>query len=222
MLALLAVLLREMLIPLVRPEANIAMRGEASPPWVVMSGFELFVARRYLRTRRKEKVVSVIAVLAVIGVAAGVMALVISLAVNNAFRNPVTWITIGLIELVAALSIVSTLSRVVLAKQKDIAVLMSMGARRSQIQRIFAIQGAIIGAMGTAIGLALGYGVCDFAAHVIRLDVEVHGPGFVPLDPRPMDGVWIAGAAVGVSLIATLCPARKATRITPVDVLRLK
>ena len=191
-------------------------------PWAVTFGFEMFVARRYLRTRRKEKVISVIAVLAVIGVAAGVMALVISLAVNNAFQNPVTWITIGLIELVAALSILSTLSRIVLAKQKDIAVLLSMGARRSQIQRIFAIQGAIIGAMGSAIGLVLGYGVCDFADHVIRLDETVYRLGFVPLNPRPMDGVWIAGAALGVSLIATLYPARKATRTTPVDVLRHK
>lgn len=203
-------------------EANIEMCGEASPPSAVMSGFEMFVARRYLRTRRKEKVISVITVLAVIGVAAGVMALVISLALNNAFQNPVTWITIGLIELVAALSILSTLSRIVLAKQKDIAVLMSMGARHSQIQRIFAIQGAIIGAVGTAIGLVLGYGVCDFADHIIRLDETVYRLGFVPLNPRPMDGVWIAGAALGVSLIATLYPARKATRITPVDVLQHK
>ena len=187
-----------------------------------MAGFEIFVARRYLRTRRKEKVISVIAVLAVTGVAAGVMALVISLAVNNAFQSPVTWIAIGLIELVAALGIVSTLSRIVLAKQKDIAALMSMGARRSQIQRIFAIQGATIGAMGTAIGLVLGYGLCDFADHVMRLDETFYRPGFVPLNPRPMDGVWVAGAALGVSLVATLYPARKAARIIPVDVLQHK
>src|ERR1035438_5802096 len=52
-----------------------------------MSGFELFVAGRYLRARRKEKVISVITVIAVIGVAAGVTALIISLAVNNGFQN---------------------------------------------------------------------------------------------------------------------------------------
>ena len=164
--------------------------------------FELFVAGRYLRTRRKEKVISVIALVAVIGVAVGVMALVISLAVNDAFRSPVTWIAIGLIELVAALGILTTLSRIVLAKQRDIALLLAIGARRSQIQRIFAIQGGMIGAMGTAIGLALGYGVCDVADRVIR---------FAPLHPRPMDSVWIAAAAMGVSLIATLYPARRAS-----------
>src|ERR1051326_7940048 len=49
--------------------------------------FELFVASRYLRARRKEKVISVITVISVIGVAAGVMALIVSLAVNNGFRN---------------------------------------------------------------------------------------------------------------------------------------
>src|ERR1035438_7479071 len=52
-----------------------------------MSGFELFVAGRYLRARRKEKVISVITVISVIGVAAGVMALIIALAVNNGFTN---------------------------------------------------------------------------------------------------------------------------------------
>jgi ABC-type lipoprotein release transport system permease subunit len=191
-------------------------------PWAVTFGFEMFVACRYLRTRRKEKVISVIAVLAVIGMAASVMALVISLALNNAFQNPVTWIIVGLIEMVGALSILGTLSRIVLAKQRDIAALLSMGARRLQIQRIFAIQGAIIGAMGTAIGLALGYGVCDLADRLIRLDEAGYGMGIVPLNPRPIDGVWIAGAALGVSLIATLYPARMAARITPVDVLRHK
>jgi lipoprotein-releasing system permease protein len=182
----------------------------------------MFVARRYLRTRRMEKVISVTTVLSVISVAAGVMALVISLAINDAHQSMVMWITIGLIELVGALSILSTLTIIVLAKQKDIAVLMSMGARPSQIRRIFAMQGAIIGTIGAAIGLVLGYGGCYVADkyHLIRLDETAYRLGFVPLNPRPMDGVWIAGAALSVSLIATIYPARKAARITPVDVLR--
>ena len=53
----------------------------------MITAFELFVAGRYLRARRKEKVISVITVISVIGVAAGVMALIISLAVNNGFQN---------------------------------------------------------------------------------------------------------------------------------------
>ncbi len=134
----------------------------------------------------------------------------------------VTAITIGLIELVGALNILITLTMIVLTKYKDIAVLMSMGARRSQIRRIFVMQGVMIGVIGTAIGVALGYSLCYFADkyHMVRLDESVYALSFVPFDPRPWDGLWIAAAALGVSLFATIYPARNATRITPVEVLR--
>ncbi len=72
----------------------------------------------------------------------------------------VTIITIGLIELVAALNILITLVMMVMEKYRDIAVLMSMGARRQQIRRIFMLQGVLIGVAGTAIGLAAGYTLC--------------------------------------------------------------
>ena len=99
---------------------------------------------------------------------------------------------------------------------------MSMGARRSQIRRIFVVQGAMIGAIGTALGLIVGYSFCYFADkyHWIRLDETVYALSFVPFEPQPLDGVWIALAAMTVSLLATLYPARNATRITPVEVLR--
>jgi lipoprotein-releasing system permease protein len=134
----------------------------------------------------------------------------------------VTFITIGLIELVGALNILITLTMIVLTKYKDIAVLMSMGARRSQIRRIFVMQGAMIGVIGTAIGLLIGYAFCYFAGtyHWVPLDESVYALSYVPFDPRPLDGIWITGVALGVSLLATLYPARNATRITPVEVLR--
>jgi lipoprotein-releasing system permease protein len=137
-------------------------------------------------------------------------------------ERAVTAITIGMIEMVGALNILITLTMIVLTKYKDIAVLMSMGARRSQIRRIFVMQGAMIGAVGTAIGLVLGYTLCYFAGtyHWVPLNESVYALSFVPFEPRPWDGVWIAGAAMGVSLLATLYPARNATRITPVEVLR--
>lgn len=137
-------------------------------------------------------------------------------------ERAVTAITIGLIELVAALNILITLTMVVLTKYKDIAVLISMGARRKQIRRIFVLQGVLIGVIGTAIGLLAGYALCYFADKYrwIRLDETVYALSFVPFEPRPLDGVWIAGAALLVSLLATLYPARNATRITPVEVLR--
>jgi lipoprotein-releasing system permease protein len=137
-------------------------------------------------------------------------------------ERAVTAITIGLIELVGALNILITLTMIVLTKYKDIAVLMSMGARRNQIRRIFIAQGVMIGVIGTAIGLVLGYSTCYFADkyHLIKLDESVYALSFVPFDPRPWDGLWIAAAALGVCLLATIYPARNATRITPVEVLR--
>jgi lipoprotein-releasing system permease protein len=68
----------------------------------------------------------------------------------------------------------------------------------------------------------LGYAFCYFAGAYrwIPLDESVYALSFVPFDPRPLDGLWIAAVALGVSLLATLYPARNATRITPVEVLR--
>ena len=134
----------------------------------------------------------------------------------------VTAVTIGLIILVAALNILITLTMIVLTKYKDIAVLMSMGARRAQIRRIFVYQGIIIGVLGTAIGLVLGYGLCYFADTYrwIQLDASVYALSFVPFEARALDGLWIAAVALGVSLLATIYPARNATSILPVEVLR--
>ncbi len=137
-------------------------------------------------------------------------------------ERAVTAVTIGLITLVAALNILITLTMIVLTKYKDIAVLMSMGARRSQVRRIFVMQGAIIGAIGTSIGLTAGYIFCHFADkyHWIPLDESVYALSYVPFEPRSIDGLWIAVVALGVSLLATVYPARSATSITPVEVLR--
>jgi lipoprotein-releasing system permease protein len=137
-------------------------------------------------------------------------------------ERAVTAITMSLIELVGALNILITLTMIVLTKYKDIAVLMSMGARRAQIRRIFILQGAMIGGVGTVIGLVLGYSLCYFADkyHLVPLNESVYSVAFVPFEPRAWDGVWISAAALAVSVLATIYPARNATRITPVEVLR--
>jgi lipoprotein-releasing system permease protein len=134
----------------------------------------------------------------------------------------VTIITIGLIELVAALNILIVLVMMVMEKYRDIAVLMSMGARRGQIRRIFMLQGVLIGAVGSAIGLTVGYTLCYFADKYrwIRLEEQVYSMSFVPFEPRWLDGIWIAAAAILVSFLATIYPARTATRIAPAEVLR--
>jgi lipoprotein-releasing system permease protein len=131
-------------------------------------------------------------------------------------------LTIGLIVLVGALNVFTTLTMIVLTKYKDIAVLMSMGARRRQIQRIFVLQGAMIGIIGIAAGLVAGYVACYFAGkyHLIPLDASVYALSYLPFDPNPWDGLWITLVALAVSLLATIYPARNATRIMPVEVLR--
>jgi lipoprotein-releasing system permease protein len=134
----------------------------------------------------------------------------------------VTVITIGLIELVAALNILITLVMMVMEKYRDIAILISMGAKREQIRHIFMLQGVLIGVVGSAIGLVAGYTLSYLAEkhRWIRLDEAVYSLSYVPFDPRPLDGVWIAATAIAVSFLATIYPARSATRIAPAEVLR--
>lgn len=134
----------------------------------------------------------------------------------------VTAITIGLIVLVAALNILIVLVMMVMEKYRDIAVLMSMGARREQIRRIFMLQGVLIGIVGSAVGLFLGYTLSYFADKYrwVPLDEAVYSMSFVPFEARWTDGVWIAAAAVLISFLATIYPARTATRISPAEVLR--
>lgn len=134
----------------------------------------------------------------------------------------VTVVTIGLIQLVSALNILIALVMMVMEKYKDIAILMSMGARHQQIRRIFMLQGLLIGVVGTTLGLVAGYSISWLANRYqwIRLDEQVYSLSFVPFEPRGIDALWIAGVAIGVSFVATIYPARNATQIVPVEALR--
>ena len=134
----------------------------------------------------------------------------------------VTIIIIGLIELVAALNILIVLVMMVMEKYRDIAILMSMGARRQQIRAIFMLQGVLIGVVGSAIGLAVGYTLCYFAEKYkwIRIDESVYAFSYVPFETHWVHAIWIAAAAISISFLATLYPARNATRISPAEVLR--
>jgi len=134
----------------------------------------------------------------------------------------VTFITIGLIVFVAALNILISLIMMVMEKTRDIAVLMSMGTRKSQIRRVFIAQGLLIGVIGTAIGLVLGYSLSWAGGHyhLLSLAPEVYSIDYVPFAPHLMDGVWVALVAVGVSLFATVYPSWSAARILPAEALR--
>ena len=134
----------------------------------------------------------------------------------------VTFITIGLIVFVAALNILISLTMMVMEKTRDIAVLMSMGTKKSQVRRIFVAQGVLVGVVGTAIGLVLGYALSWVGGHyhLLSLAPEVYSIDYVPFAPRISDGVLVAVVAVGVSLIATIYPSWSAARILPAEALR--
>jgi lipoprotein-releasing system permease protein len=137
-------------------------------------------------------------------------------------ERAVTFVTIGLIVLVAALNILITLIMMVMEKHRDISILVSMGAKQAQIRRIFMFQGVLIGVVGTAIGLVAGH-LLSFLAdkyHWIHLDEEVYALSYVPFDPRWVDSVWIAAMAIAISFLATIYPARNASRIAPAEALR--
>ena len=134
----------------------------------------------------------------------------------------VTFITIGLIVFVAALNILISLTMMVMEKTRDIAVLRSMGTRKSQIRQLFVAQGVLIGVIGTAIGLVLGFGLSWAGAryHLISLAPEVYSIDYVPFAPRLADGLLVALVAIGVSFVATMYPSWSAARILPAEALR--
>src|SRR6202046_424560 len=134
----------------------------------------------------------------------------------------VTFITIGLIVFVAALNILISLTMMVMEKTRDIAVLISMGTRKAQVRRIFIAQGVLIGVVGTAIGLVLGYALSFAGGHyrLLSLAPEVYSINYVPFAPRAMDGVLVALVAIGISLVATVYPSWSAARILPAEALR--
>jgi lipoprotein-releasing system permease protein len=134
----------------------------------------------------------------------------------------VTFITIGLIVFVAALNILISLIMMVMEKTRDIAVLVSMGAKRRQIRRIFMFQGVLIGVVGTAFGLIVGY-LISWAAghyHLVSLSAEVYSIDYVPFVVRAQDGILVAIVAIGVSFVATLYPSWSAASVLPAEALR--
>ena len=134
----------------------------------------------------------------------------------------VTFITIGLIVFVAALNILISLIMMVMEKTKDIAVLVSMGAKPNQVRKIFMFQGMLIGVIGTIFGLILGYALCFAAGHykLLSLSAEVYSIDYVPFAPRLVDGLLVAAVAIFISFVATLYPAQAAAKVLPAEALR--
>jgi len=133
-----------------------------------------------------------------------------------------TIITVGLIVVVAALNILISLIMMVMEKTKDIAVLLSMGTRKSQVRNVFIAQGVLIGVIGTAIGLVLGYAISYLGGryHLIHLSPEVYSIDYVPFATSIWHGFWVAVGAVTISFVATLYPSWSAARVLPAEALR--
>ena len=131
-------------------------------------------------------------------------------------------IAIGLIVAVAALNIVVTLVLMVMEKHKDIAILVSMGASRRSIMRVFMLQGAVIGLVGTAIGGFLGIGACYVLDRfqVVRVPESVYQIAWVPFRLQTGDALVVLGFALLICFLATLYPSRGAARLDPAEALR--
>lgn len=135
-------------------------------------------------------------------------------------------IILGLIILVAALNIVSTLTMVVMEKGKDIAILRAMGATRSGILKIFITEGMIIGTVGTLLGTALGFGICymlktsETIRKLIPFDNNVYPISDFPVKIEPFYFVIVAVLSILICFVATLYPSFQASRKDPIEALR--
>ena len=140
------------------------------------------------------------------------------------------FILLAMIMVVAAFSIVSTLVMMIMEKSSDIAILKAMGAEDDSIERIFAIEGTLIGLVGTALGVVAGISVTGQIAWVQRQIEMLTGIDTLPASvyqfstlPAELDvsqiGIAVALAMV-LALGATLLPSRQGARIDPVEALR--
>jgi lipoprotein-releasing system permease protein len=127
-----------------------------------------------------------------------------------------------LIVLVGSFSIITTLVMLVMEKTRDIAILMSMGATKGMIRRIFMLQGTVIGAIGTGLGYVLGLGVAWLLQkyQFIELPHGVYSLDHLPVLLQWTDMVAIGASAMLLCFVATIYPARQAASLEPAEALR--
>ncbi len=131
-------------------------------------------------------------------------------------------ITIGLIVMVAALNIAATLVLLVMEKNRDIAILKTMGSSAQSIRRIFVLQGLVIGLIGTFTGAVAGCTLIYLLDHyrLIHVPIDVYQISYVPFVLLPLDFVIVILAALAICFVATIYPSRQAAKLDPAQALR--
>ena len=131
-------------------------------------------------------------------------------------------ITIGLIVMVAALNIVASLVLLVMEKNRDIAILKTMGTSAGSIRTIFILQGLLIGLVGTIVGTALGLGTAYVLDKykLIRIPTDVYQISYIPFIVEPLDLLVVIVSAVLICFFATIYPSRQAAKLDPAQALR--
>ncbi len=134
----------------------------------------------------------------------------------------VAWFLLSLIILVAVFNILASLTMSVIEKKRDIGILTAMGMERGTIIRVFMIQGFLTGVAGTIMGGLIGLGVyfAQIRYHVVPLDPLRFKLDYLPMELHALDFFLILTASIGLSLVASIYPAKKAARIDPVEAIR--
>ena len=131
-------------------------------------------------------------------------------------------LVIFFIMIVAAFNIVGTLTMVVTDKTREIGILQAMGVPGRSIGRIFLLQGALIGAVGTLVGLVLGLAIAYIVdqSGLVRIDPSVYFIDRLPVHVQPLDVLVVILASFLLAVVATVFPAQAAARLTPVEAIR--
>lgn len=133
------------------------------------------------------------------------------------------WTTVlSIIIVVAAFNILSTLIMVSMEKRRDIGILKAMGARDKDIASVFSLQGVIVGVAGAILGTVIGFVVCFGQLHYkwISLPSDIYFLDALPVKMQPLDFVIVIVIAIVLSYIGSMYPARRASKLSPVDAIR--
>ena len=132
------------------------------------------------------------------------------------------FILLTMVVLIGSFSIVTSLVMLVMEKTRDIAIMMSMGATRGMIRRIFMFQGSIIGVIGTLLGYGLGLSLGWLLKRYrfIKLPENVYTLDHLPISISVTDVLIVGASALLLCFLATLYPARQASRLQPAEALR--